>query len=75
MDRLSLLELKLNSPIISKDISENILPAVYIDEYLNLVSSQEDFYYFSSYKEQLNLFKQMFSNRLHNTVCKIRAER
>ena len=58
-----------------KDISENILPAVYIDEYLNLVSSQEDFYYFSSYKEQLFLFKQMFSNRLHNTVCKIREER
>ena len=58
-----------------KDISENILPTVYIDEYLNLVSSQEDFYYFSSFKEQLILFKQMFSNRLHNTVCKIRAER
>ncbi|MGN0340396.1 MAG: glycosyltransferase family 2 protein [Lachnospira sp.] len=58
-----------------KDISENILPTIYIDEYLNLVSSQEDFYYFSSYKEQLFLFKQMYSDRLHNTICKIRAER
>ena len=58
-----------------KDITDDILPIVYIDEYLNVISTKQDYIYFKNYYEQLYMYKKMFADRLHTTICKIRAER
>lgn len=55
-----------------KDQSDNILPAVYIDAYGNIIDDYKSYLYFQNYDNAFELFKHMYKPSVMEGIHKIR---
>ncbi|GFI49553.1 galactofuranosyltransferase GlfT2 [Lachnospiraceae bacterium] len=57
-----------------KDITENILPDIYIDIYGNMIANEQDYIYFRNYEKSYEFFYGLYHDSVVETINKIRKE-
>jgi len=54
------------------EIRENILPRIYIDRYENMVETEQDYWYFSHYRQALKNFRTMYRPYFEDRIKELR---
>lgn len=57
-----------------KDVKENMLPAICIDSYSNLIANEQDYFYFRNYNNAYAFFRAMYHDSMVEAIRKIREE-
>lgn len=55
-------------------VNENVLPAVYIDKYFNLIIDEEDYIYYRNYKSSLEFFRALYKDQMIETIKNLHHE-
>ena len=57
-----------------KDAERNILPALYIDIYGNMIANEQDYFYFRNYEKNYGFFRAIYHDSIIETIQRIRME-